>query len=120
MKKIDISIDLSKLNLSPQEKDFFAQTGFKGILENLVTQGLTSKYRDGLTNSKQRILNRLLNKLDSIGQDNILEIEGAEFDLLKEVFLSEDVKFQPTQSRLVVQYINKIEYFLGEKQKAET
>lgn len=111
MKNLNIVVEVEKLKLSDAEKLHLETFGFGGLLESLLIQGLSLKYKEGLVGSKQRILNRILDKLDF--RKNDIDLEESEFDLIKEVFLDESVKFHPSQARLICQYMDKLEKLLS-------
>lgn len=111
MKTLNLRVTVDNLRLSDAEKQHIESFGFGGLLESLLIQGLSFKYKDGIGGAKQRVLNRILDKLDFRKDD--IELEESEFDLLKEVFLDENVKFHPSQSRLICQYMDKVEKLLS-------
>lgn len=120
MKKIDIVINLEKLKLSDAEKKHFSVYGFGGMFESVLIQGLNFLYPDGLLGVKHRILNRILNKLDSLTENNsVLELEESEIDLIKSVFLSDKACFQASQTRLICQYVELIDRLNLEHDKRE-
>lgn len=108
MKTISYKLDIEKLKLNEQETRFLTDVGEKVFFENTLNQGLSNKYPSGMPIAKQKIYSRLLDKLDS-DCTGTLEIEEAEFDLIKEVMTSEDAKFHPGQTRLISQYLQAIE-----------
>lgn len=108
MKTLNFGVDKIKLNLSEEEKKIIEKMKDSGLFEQTLTQALATKYRDGFKGAQQRILGRILDKLDE-ATDNIVEFEEAEFDLIKGVFLDENTSFNPGQTRLIVQYVKAIE-----------
>jgi len=110
MKNLNISFNTEAINLSDNESTEIKKHGFAMPFEVIFNQGLGALYPQGLTLSKGKVLSRIQKKLDALKSHDLhLELEEAEFDLVKEVFLSESVKFMPTQYRLVSIYVDSIE-----------
>lgn len=103
MRTLNYLVDVEKIRLNESEKKFVEENGQKVLLENLMNQGLNGRYPQGVPSVKQRAYGRFLLKLDA-DKEGVLKLEEAEYDLLKEVFLSEDTKFHPGQTRLVLEY----------------
>lgn len=108
MKTLNIGVDVEKLNISDEEKKHVEKLKFSGLFEQTLNQVLTAKYRDGFKGSQQRIFSRILDKLDE-ATENKIELEEAEFDLIKGAFLDENTAFNPGQTRLIIQYVKAIE-----------
>lgn len=108
MKLFGYEVDLSKLKLTAEEADAFAKHGQKTLFESILNNGLTMKYRQGIPGAKQRILGRILEKLDA-AKCSTLSLEESEFDLLCEAFDPETSFFSTNQTRLVLQYFSAIE-----------
>jgi len=106
MKQYKFVLNYKKLKLSVQEEKDFERDNYehhKFVLEQTLYQGLSSKYREGLPKSKERIFTRILDALDRTTAE-FVEIENAEFDLLNEILNSEESKFPAQNSRLIRQY----------------
>lgn len=108
MKKFTYTLNLDLLRLNEKEKVFIAESGEKSILENILNQGLAGKYPSGMSTDKRRIYGRLLEKMDA-DTSGTLEIEEAEFDLIKEAIASDEARFLPEQTRLISQYLKAID-----------
>lgn len=111
MKSIDLSISEKFLEGS-SNKALYDETGFAGFFEHLLNQGLSSKHPQGqVPFSKGKILARIQTKLDDLKPEKktILEVEEAEFDLIKAVFLDENTTWGVPQMQVVVEFANAIE-----------
>lgn len=113
MKRIQLRIDYTKLNLNPMQLEEAKKTGCKTIFENLLTAGLTSRYPQGLTGLVRRTFARILERLDeACGSEDtnwLLDLESAEYDLVKDVFCNEQTTYHPSQTRPVSQFVQQIE-----------
>ncbi len=85
---------------------YLSEVGCGGMFELILNQGLSSQYPQGIPVQKGIILSRIQRKLDT--EDHIVELEEAEFDLVKEAF-GNNAKFGATQFRLVSLYTENIE-----------
>jgi len=123
MKQYKYVIDTKTLKLSSQEEKSFEQENyehFKFVFEQMLYQGLGSKFRDGLPKSKERIFTRILDALDKTTSE-FVGLERAEGDLLNEILNSEDSKFPVQNSRLIRQYrdmLDNVEKQVSEEVKA--
>jgi len=123
MKQYKYVIDTKTLKLSSQEEKSFEQENyehFKFVFEQMLYQGLGSKFRDGLPKSKERIFTRILDALDKTTSE-FVGLERAEGDLLNEILNSEDSKFPVQNSRLIRQYrdmLDDVEKKVSEEVKA--
>lgn len=108
MKTLNYKVDLIKLKLNEAEEKHISELGYKRLFENILNQLLRSKHPQGIQGVKGRIYSRILNKLD-VSESELLEIEDAEFDIIKEVFLSDETTFDPEQTRLIMQYVTAVE-----------
>lgn len=110
MKTLDITLDIDALKTADEEKEQILSLGSVIVFEALFIQGLNRRYQAGLPLAKGKLLARIQTKLDKLNSSNsILDLEESEFDLVKEVFTSEDSSFGPSQYRAVMQFIRAIE-----------
>lgn len=108
MKKLNFNIDIEKCNPLPEVRKAFTEIGVKGAFEQYLNQAISHKHRGGLRLTEGRILARVFDKLDA-AQGLELELEEAEFDLIRGAFLHEEGGWQPSQYRVVTQILNAIE-----------
>lgn len=114
MKCIDISFpEKFKVggNLSVFEKGGYAE-----FFEALLANGVQSKFPQGnVPLSKGRILARIQDKLDNLkpkegAEPGVnLNVEEAEYDLIKSVFLDEATSFHVSQLQLATIYADAVE-----------
>lgn len=108
--KIDLNLDWKKIGV-PSEAPIIAQGGSVLLFENIVSTCITSKYPNGLAGPKLRSYNRILNKLDSQRHEaqQSLQLETAEYELLKEIFNDETISILPGDTRLFFLYEERIQ-----------
>jgi len=94
--------------MNPDEQKFIEQAGFTLVFENIINAAFQVRYPQGIGGSVQRTYGRILNKLDTQEHDQ-LNLEESEFDLLKDLFMHEGARFHPSQTRLILKYIERIE-----------
>lgn len=114
MKTIDLSgVELNAKFQSAEEKEYFIQFGTLGVFESLLNQAIGSMYPQGLPLPKGKILARIQRQIDTETSKYVLStelnVEEAEFDLIKSTFQNDNVKFHPGQYRVVSQVIEAIE-----------
>ena len=109
MKSFKFEIDLSRLKLSSNEQAYFQKDGQKSAFETIMNQALQSKHPQGIKGPMGRLYSRILNKLDS-ASGGVLELEEAEFDLIKALFTGNDISYQPQQYRLISLYQQAVEF----------
>lgn len=115
MRTLKLKLDLEKLKLNEADQRFFQEQGIVGAIESVFTAALSRKYREGLEAPMQRILFRIqtaLDNLDKSGGD--LFLEEAEYQLFKDAFCSDGVRFLPDQVRMIMQIKNIIEHASNE------
>jgi hypothetical protein len=109
------ALNFEKVNLLhpkmvEQEVKLMAELGVIGVFETLLIQGLSSMYPQGLPMVKGKTLARLQARILGIpSTQTSINVEDAEFDLVKQVFAGEDAKFQATQYGVVLQYADALE-----------
>lgn len=86
---------------------------FAGFLMSLASSKYANKEGSTLAGLKLRSFGRLIDKLET-SASNEIDLEKADLDILKDIFLSEDVKVMPQAARLFVYYRDKIEKALVE------
>lgn len=107
MKELDLYFNEHETNFNDADKKYLFDVGYAGMFELILNQGLSSQFPNGgIPLHKGIILARIQRKLDL--KDNSVELEEAEFDLVKEAF-GQNAKFSATQFRLVAIYMEKIE-----------
>jgi len=107
-KLLDYSLDYELLHIKEAEKQALeTQGGSKFVFENFITSLATAKYPQGMKGLNLRIFGRILEKLDK--STDTIEFETAEFDLLKEFVLSDEISVLPQQARLYNYYRRKFE-----------
>lgn len=111
MKTLPLSLSNSIMSkVSDVERKFFETTGLAGIFETLLVQGLTSMHPQGLPLSKGKTLARLQRRIEDTPKDaTSMEIEDADYDLIKEVFSGEGARFAPQQYRIVSEIAANVE-----------
>lgn len=108
MKTFRYRQDINTLKLNDTEKEFFAKDGQKSVFENILNQALSTKYPQGIPAKTGRILARIYTKLDATEVDT-LELEEAEFELVRDALTGEEARFAPQQFRLLSLYAAAIE-----------
>lgn len=107
MRKIKWTIETAGLRLSQEELQNFTLEGQKSLFENNLTSAMASKYPQ-IDSRTRKSHARILAALDSATTEEI-EVEEAEYELLKSVFCSDDAKFHPGHTRVITQYVTAIE-----------
>jgi len=108
-RNLKYTVDFETLNLAPAIKAEVKAIGQKGMFENYLSSALDKKGGDrGVKPFEARILSRIQNKLDAAKADYV-ELEEAEFDLVKEAFRREDSQWPAMQVRALMQYLSNIE-----------
>lgn len=77
------------------------------VFENFLYETLRSLYPKGLGPRDLRTLDRILQKLDS--SQGEIELEAAEFELVKDAFENQNCRLDPKCARIVAQYRRAIE-----------
>lgn len=109
MKKFCYRVDLSRIpNILESEILEIEKTGQKQLFENTLNQGLQSLHPQGINGVNAAAYRRLLRSLDD-SSDGAMDIEEAEFDLLKSIFKKDGARFMPSQTRLIGLYAERIE-----------
>ena len=116
MKRIDISFDKEKFLQGEGNKQVFAVGGYAEFFEALLNNGVSSKHPQAqIPMSKGKILARIQNKLDALkpvdgGEPGkYLDVEEAEYDLIKSVFVEESTPFHVSQLQLAVTFSDAVE-----------
>lgn len=110
MKKLSLETRIPKHKIDPAEVKFFDEQGAVGIFEILLNDALKSLYPQGVPMQKGKTLARLQRRLDAAEKHaESINLEDAEFDLVKRTFLHDDVKFSPQQYRVVLSIVENIE-----------
>jgi hypothetical protein len=119
MKLINLKIEIDTKKLDEQTKNYFKENGYLGMFEMLLVQGLSSLNPQGLGMKDGRSFNRIQKSIDESVKASIdsINVENAEFDLLKKVFLGDETKFHPTAFNLVCQFADCIEEASKNKEK---
>ena len=96
MKSLNLDLDLSFITGDkPKIKD---------IWDNFLINGSRAAYKDGVDLKMQSKLVKILDKLKDEGT---IELEDAEFDVLKDI--KERAKFDPNYARLGSRILQKLE-----------
>ena len=66
--------------------------------------------------AKARALGRFLDKVD-LATETLIELDKAELDLLKELFLSDDVKVPPQLTQVYIYYIKAVEQAIASEKE---
>lgn len=104
------NVNILHPKMSEQEVKLMTDMGVVGVFEMLLVQGLSSIYPQGLPMTKGKILARLQARVAiSPVQNTQIDIEDAEFDLVKQVFAGEEAKFQASQYGVILQYVDALE-----------
>lgn len=117
MVKFVFQIDLSQCKISEQEIADINKLQQKMLFENILNQGMQSKYPNGITNKLSRDYAKILKKLDK-APGNFLELEDSEFDIVKDMFTNEGSRFLPAQTRLVQLYSEQVDIAVDAKKAA--
>lgn len=117
MKTINLKIEIDTKKLDEATRNYFQVHSYQGMFEMLLVQGLTSLNPQGMGMKDGRSFNRIQKAIDESikASSESINVENAEFDLLKKVFLGDDTKFHPTAFELVCQFADQIE--LSKKEK---
>ena len=100
MKKFKWKLDFSFL---PDER---RPTDEVRWFEEAIIGALMTRYKEGVPLSIQRTIFNIMNKVEK-SENEIIELEEAEFDLIKESFLNG--KFNPAGYKISVQIEKNIE-----------
>jgi len=114
MKVFKYGFDPVELKMNPDEQKFIEAAGLKIVFENILNNAFQVRYPQGIGGSVQRTYGRILTKLDVQEYDQV-NLEEGEFDLLKNLFTHEGARFHPSQTRLILKYIQEIEKLQTEK-----
>lgn len=116
MKHIDISFNQEKFLQGPGNKQVFETGGYADFFEALLNNAIAAKYQQAqVPLAKGRILARIQGKLDELkpreGHEagSNLEVEEAEFDLIKSVFCDESTAFHVSQLQLAIVFADAVE-----------
>lgn len=116
MKSIDISFCHDKFLTGDGNKAVFATGGYAEFFEALLNNGIAAKFPQAqIPLSKGKILARIQNKLDDLKPTNgkevgkCLDVEEAEYDLIKGVFCEENSAFHVSQLQLAVHFGSRVE-----------
>lgn len=111
MKTLQFTFDLNRLRISETERKDFDHGG---VFSSYFKAGLEKKHPGGLAISRQKILNRILEKLHQASNSReeesvkFVDLEEAEFDLVKEAF-SEDLAWPVHLNAAIVQVYDNLE-----------
>lgn len=110
MKIFNYAIDVDSLKVSEVEAKELALHPERA-LETMLNLYLSARFTSGLTAPRSRAYQRLLTKLDEAAHIQVynLDLEDAEFDLLRDAFAHDDVRVRPEHVRLIGQYCAQIE-----------
>lgn len=108
MKTFKYVISWDGCGLAPDIIASLKKAGPKVVFENYLNDALRHKNGNGVKLAEGRILNRILAKLDAATTDT-LDLEEAEYDLIKSSFMNESAGWQPEQIRAVIKYIDNLE-----------
>lgn len=110
MKTFNYNINTDALKVSQAEANEL-HLHPERALETMLNLYLSARFTSGLTAPRSRAYQRLLTKLDEAAGNQIydLELEDAEFDLLRDAFAHDDVRVRPEHVRLIGQYCAQIE-----------
>lgn len=119
MKTLHFAFDVDKVfgvgDTGEAAKKFIAGLGFGKLLAEYLNQGISSLYPpppqgSGVPMSKGKVLGKVQTLLEGLPKDSeSTTLEDAEFDLLKFVFLSDNVSFAPNQVRIASAFADTIE-----------
>lgn len=108
IRKLKYTVDLTKIKgLTPEQIAESGKDKQKKLFEEILNQGLHSRYQTGIGGRMQRDFSHILNELDTTEKD-YLELEESWFDLIKEILTSESARFLPGQTRLIMLYDTNI------------
>lgn len=110
MKYMRINVDASKLRgVSDAEKERITKDP-RELFEIMLNQYLSARFQRGLSGPRNRALARVLQKLDKLEEGSItLELEDAEFDLIKDAFMHDESFIRPEHTRLIAMYVEHAE-----------
>ena len=74
--------------------------------ENAFVGALMSRYKDGVSISNQRVLFKIMSKIEA-SETETIELEDAEFELIKEAFMNG--KFNPAGYKVSCQIAQNID-----------
>ena len=104
----NLALDFTGLGIDENQQQAIKDRGFATIFEALFNNLITVKHKTGVNGANLRTLNRIYKKLDSC-VDNKIDLEAAEIDLLKDIFMDDTVSVLPVQVRIFMQYRTELE-----------
>lgn len=110
MRVVDIGFDIDALHPNELTREFLLKEGCSTAFHNLLSQGVTGQFPQGIPLGKGKILARIQKKLQEMGpQDTLLDVEEAEYDLLKTVFMNDSTPFSVGQVALAAIFSEAVE-----------
>jgi hypothetical protein len=108
-----LNIELDGVKLGAEANKLYEQKGANEVFEVVLANLVLAKNKEGLKGSDRKTYHRILTKLDA-GEAE-LDLDEAEFDLIKEYFLIADIPILPSSVRLFTFYQQQIEKCLANK-----
>lgn len=102
-RKFKYTVNIEELKLDEDATELFLKDNQKTVFENMLHQGINSRFSTGIGGKTQRTFGRILDKLDKTETD-YLELEDSEFNFLKDLFNNEATKFASQNTRLINRY----------------
>lgn len=110
MRTLNIGFDIEKTAPNDASKQWLKEEGYSGAFTNLLNQGISGQFPQGVPLSKAKILSRIQDKLKAMeSDDQTLDIEEAEYDLLKSVFMNDSTPFLIGQVGLATIFSEAVE-----------
>lgn len=120
MRSVDIGFEIEKVGAAKEAQEWMRTAGYAEVFSQLLNQGISGQFPNGIPLGKGKILAGIQVKLREIEPtETELEVEEAEYDILKSVFLNENTLFNWAQLQLAVRYAEAIERSEKRKSPAE-
>lgn len=94
------AVDFDSVGKYWSDLDSVKKRGAGSFFETVLTAGLASLYKEGVSNVVARQMSRLMAKVD-VSKDGMVEVSEGDVDFLKKLFEADNTRWPHNHSRVV-------------------